>query len=198
MARDSGVLSWSSSFASALAPNVRLAASLAAAGLIAAGCGGAEVVPPETTTEELTPAETAAPDLGACRPGTPAPVTERALTDAFAAEGIVLHRDDDCAAEELMTLVNITIPMPSERRDALRASQGSIFCDLLARQLGSRIERFVWRNDPDPTSIRVLNVACSVYPERRAHSDAVERALRRLPGVSDEPALVPSPDARPD
>jgi hypothetical protein len=51
------------------------------------------------------------------------------------------------------------------------------------------------RNDPFPTYLRVLNVACDIYPESREQTDTLEQALRRLPGVNDLPSTVPSEDA---
>jgi hypothetical protein len=49
-----------------------------------------------------------------------------------------------------------------------------------------------------PTYLDVLNVGCAIYPQTRDHTDTLEDALRRLPGVSDLPSTVPSEDAVPD
>lgn len=78
----------------------------------------------------------------------------------------------------------------------LQDSSGSVFCDVYLENLyGARIERFVWRNDHDPTYLRVLNVDCGIYPETRADTDRLEHAFRDLPGVSTKSAIVPSADA---
>ena len=130
-----------------------------------------------------------------CRPGRGAPVTERALKEAFAAEGIRLYRDDDCFDSVLAVLSNITDAVPGEREEAILSSQGHIFCEVYDSGASTRIERFVWRYDPHPTYVRVLNVDCGIYPETIRQTDAVERALRRLPGVSRLPSTVPSADA---
>ncbi len=57
------------------------------------------------------------------------------------------------------------------------------------------MERFVWRNDTNPTYPRVLNVDCAISPSKRADTAALERALRGLPVVSAQPTTVPSSDA---
>src|SRR5687768_5589578 len=118
-----------------------------------------------------------------CRPGRGAPVTERALKEALAAEGIRLYRDDECFETVLAVLSNITEAVPGEREDAIVSSQGHIFCEVYDSGGSPRIERFVWRNDPDPTYVRVHNVSCGIYPETTRQTDALERALRTLPGV---------------
>ena len=81
--------------------------------------------------------------------------------------------------------------------DSIVAAEGHILCELYGEdlRLARRIERFVWLNDPTPTYIRVLNVSCGVFTDETAHTDAVERAFRRLPGVSRMPTRVPSEDA---
>ena len=132
----------------------------------------------------------------ACRPGRGSPVDEQELRRALASEGIKLYRDDRCYGASLSTLSNITTSLPYEEERAVRASEGSIFCDISARNIfGPQMERFVWRNDPTPTELRVLNVSCSIYPETRAQTDRLERALRRLSGVSRAPTSLPSSDA---
>lgn len=68
-------------------------------------------------------------------------------------------------------------------------------CELYDAGASARIERFVWRNDPDPTYVRELNVDCAIFPEMKRQTDSLERALRRLPGVSDLPSTLPSEDA---
>jgi hypothetical protein len=116
------------------------------------------------------------------------------LKVALDAEGIRLLRDSDCSGDEL-ELSNLTDAVPYKQEDVIRASEGHIFCDLYPEGSSPRIERFVWRNDPDPTYLDVLNVSCAIYPETREQTDALEQALRRLPGVSDQPSTVPSEDA---
>jgi hypothetical protein len=132
-----------------------------------------------------------------CRPGRGDPITEQALKQAFAREGIRLHRDGDCFVEgALVLLSNLTEAVPSEAEDGILASQGHIWCAVWETGGSSaRLERFVWRNDPDPTMLRVLNVTCDIFPATTGQTDAVEQALRRLPGVSPLPSTVPSPDA---
>jgi hypothetical protein len=71
---------------------------------------------------------------------------------------------------------------------------GDLFCDVLNKNIyGSRIERFVWRNDRHPTYVQVLNVDCAaIYPATSADTDRLERAFRDLPGTSKQPTTVPS------
>jgi hypothetical protein len=129
-----------------------------------------------------------------CRPDHGAPITERELKAALDAEGIRLLRESDCSGDEL-ELSNITDAVPYEQKDVIRASEGHIFCHLYSEGSSRRVHRFVWRNDPHPTYVDVLNVGCAIYPEMREHTDMLEAALRRLPGVSDLPSTVPSEDA---
>jgi hypothetical protein len=78
----------------------------------------------------------------------------------------------------------------------LSDAHGSVYCDVLRRNLfGSRIERFVWRNDRKPTYLRVLNIDCAIYPASMADTNRLEWALRQLPGVSAQGTTVPSTDA---
>jgi hypothetical protein len=151
--------------------------------LLACGCAGASS---DGGTEAVEPP---------CRPDHRAPITERELKAALDAEGIRLLRDSDCSGEEL-GLSNITDAVSSEQVDVILASEGHVFCDLYTKDTFSpRIERFVWRNDPDPTYLDVLNVSCAIYPETREQTDVLEHALRRLPGVSELPSTLPSDDA---
>ncbi|HVM69675.1 MAG TPA: hypothetical protein VM204_07560 [Gaiellaceae bacterium] len=139
--------------------------------LVAAGaaCGGA--------------ARDAAVEEPPCAPGTGRPVSEAALRQAFRAEGVELVRDDRrWCTDELSRLA---------------ARGGDVLCRVVRRSSGGRLERFIWRDDPEPVYVRVLNVSCSVH-SGRPDADAVERALRRLPGVSTLPARLPSGDARRD
>ncbi len=116
---------------------------------------------------------------------------------ALAGRGIQLYRDDNCAPGALAALSNTAVPY--ERQEAVISSEGDIHCDLYPEDVfGSRIERFVWRNDHEPTYVSVLNVGCAIYAQRLANTDSLERGLRRLPGVSALPAKVPSSDAMPD
>jgi hypothetical protein len=150
--------------------------------LIAAACARTD-----SEAENAEPAQ--------CSPGVPTPISERAAKEAFVAEGIELRRAE-CIGDELMLLSNISDAVPYEREGSIMASQGHILCSLYdVDETRGRIRRYVWRNDPDPTYVEVLNVSCAVFPERRAHTDAVERALRHLPGVSSLPSVVPSEDA---
>ena len=134
----------------------------------------------------------AEPEL--CRPEAGAPITERELKAAMDAEGIRLLRESDCSGDEL-ALSNLTAAVPYEEEGVIRASEGHILCDLYPEGSDRRIYRYVWRNDPDPTSLDVLNVGCSIFPENRGQTDTLEQALRRLPGVSDLPSKLPSEDA---
>ena len=129
-----------------------------------------------------------------CRPDVGSPITERELKAALAAEGIRLLRDSDCSGYEV-ELSNITDAVPYEEEGAIRASEGRIFCGVSPEGSSARIERFVWRNDPDPTNLRVLNITCDIYPQSREQTDVLEKALRRLPGVNDLPSTVPNEDA---
>jgi hypothetical protein len=151
--------------------------------VFASGCAGGASPDAGTTVVEPPP----------CRPDRGAPITERGLKAALDAEGIRLLRDSDCSDE--LELSNITDAVPYEKEDTIRASEGHIFCELYPDGSSPRIERFVWRNDPHPTYLRVLNVSCAIYPESREQTDTLEEALRSLPGVSDLPSTVPSEDA---
>jgi hypothetical protein len=126
------------------------------------------------------------------------PITENALKQALAARGIQLHRDDRCYGDDVASLSNLADPVPYEQNGTITADEGHIFCDVHPRNLGSQLERFVWRNDPNPVYVRVLNVSCSIYPEARKHVDTLEQALRDLPGVSAAPAAVPNSTAMRD
>ena len=116
-------------------------------------------------------------------------------------QGIRLYRDHDyCFGSSdvrvLSALSNAPIGLGNDEEEAVRVSQGLISCDVLASGIfGRRIERFVWRNDSNPTYIRVLNVDCSITPNKLADTDVLERAIRALPGVSAQPTTVPSSDA---
>ena len=161
---------------------ILLLASLFA--VVASACGSESVVRTRTVAEPPP-----------CRPGRGAPITERALKIAFAAEGIRMYRDKDCFDSELVLLSNITDAVPREREDATVTSEGHIWCQVYAGGTSARIFRYVWRNDPRPTFVEALNVSCSIYPETIRQTDTVERILRRLPGVHRLPSAVPSPDA---
>jgi hypothetical protein len=134
-----------------------------------------------------------------CAPGPGAPIDEKTLKRAFAAEGIALGRDGSCSAGVVASLSNTPGTMVGEEYDTITAAEGNVLCDVYEPDVGSpsRIERWVWLNDPTPVNVRVLNVSCSVFTENSEHTDAVERAFRRLPGVSHLPAIVPSEDGAP-
>jgi hypothetical protein len=121
----------------------------------------------------------------------------RELKAALDAEGIRLLRDSDCSGDQL-EFSNLTDAIPYEQKGVIRASESHISCDLYPEGSSRRVHRFGWRNDPYPTYLDVLNVGCAIYPETRDHTDTLEDALRRLPGVSDLPSTVPSEDAVPD
>jgi hypothetical protein len=137
---------------------------------------------------------------GPCSTQSPSPITERQLKRAFSEEGIKLYRDDRCHPTVLVSLTNIPIGagLSSDETERIEDEQGHILCDLRRDSLGVRVERFVWRNDPQPTYVRVLNIDCAIYPQVREDTDAVERAIRTLPGVSAAPATPPGPDATSD
>jgi hypothetical protein len=160
--------------------------TLAVLAPLACGCAGGASPGAGETSAEPPP----------CRQGVGTPITERALKAALAAEGIRLYRERDCFADELVLLSNLTDAVPDEQEDEIMASQGHILCGLHSAGASSRrVERFVWRNDPDPTYVRVLNVSCAIYPENHRQTDTLERAIRRLPGVSRLPSALPSEDA---
>jgi hypothetical protein len=163
--------------------------SIATVGLVAAGCGtgGEPTAANRATVSEPRP----------CRSGTASPITEEMLVSAFSARGIQLHRDhpDNCAPDALLALSNTAVAT-YEEEVRVREAQGDIFCHVYPADIwGDRIERFVWRNDPDPTWINVLNVGCAHYPEKPGQTDKLEEAFRKLPGVGSEPTTVPSSDA---
>ena len=150
--------------------------------LLAPGCAPEASAPPS-------------PEPPPCARGGGKPITERMLKDALAAEGIRVYRESDCFTDELVLLSNLTDAVRYEQEDEIRESEGHIFCSLYATGRPSRIRRYVWRNDPEPTNVEVLNVVCSIYPEAKSQTDTLEHALRRLPGVSELPSTVPSDDA---
>jgi hypothetical protein len=156
-------------------PARRLGAAGACAALILAiGCATSTAAQPNRF--DASP--------GQCRAGTPAPIGEPAFKRALAARGFRLHRDHDLCEPDPRLLVTLT--------DA----GGYLYCFIYRRNIfGSRLQRFVWRNDPRPTYIRVLNLECGIYPDSRATTDHLERAFRRLPGVSSKSSTVPSAGA---
>ena len=155
---------------------MRLSAlTLASVSLLFAGCTVSSK--PDTST-----------DATKCADGTAAPVDERTLKRAFSAEGITLQRDDRCTA-----LPGVLVSLANTDDEEI-----DVLCELYPRDAAgtdNRIERFIWRNDPTPTNVRVLNVSCGVFAEETTETDAVERAFRRLPRVSDAPTTLPSSDA---
>jgi hypothetical protein len=155
--------------------------------LLAAGCG--------TSSGKSGSSRTTTSEPNQCRAGTGSPISEDSLKRAFEAKGIQLYRDDNCTdPDALVELSNMAIPY--EQQDAVKSSEGEIFCSIYPTDtFGPRIERFVWRNDRRPLSVDVLNVGCALFPERVAHTDKVEQAVRQLPGVSKQSTTVPSEDA---
>ena len=148
--------------------------SVTLVGLLAAGC---------TTSSQPNRSGSSA-----CAEGKEAPIDEKTLTRAFSAEGIRLHRDDRCLALP-GTLVSLS---------SISDEEIDVLCEIYpsdAAHDSNRIQRFVWLNDPTPTHLDVLNVSCGVFTEATAETDVVERALRRLPGVSAAPTTLPSEDA---
>ena len=131
-----------------------------------------------------------------CMPGTGSPIDEETFKQAFAAEGITLYRDDRCLPNYLVSLSNYNVSFGDEY-EAITARQGSLLCEIYPETYGSsnRILRYVWLNDRTPTHVNVLNVGCGVFAERTEQTDAVERAFRRLPGVSERATTVPGADA---
>ena len=146
--------------------------------------GAAVIFATSCATDEST-SPTRSDTRVVCRAGTATPIRERTLKRELAARGFQLRRDDCChSSADVRVLVTLS--------DA----HGSVYCDVLRRNLfGSRIERFVWRNDRKPTYLRALNIDCSIFPESIADTNRLESALRRLPGVSAQSTTVPSPDA---
>ena len=149
----------------------------------------------ESCLEDDQEPRTAAVEAQPCRSSAGDPITETALKQALAARGIQLYRDDRCHGDDVASLSNLADPVPYEQQEGITAAEGHIFCDVHPKDLGAQLERFVWRNDPNPVHVRVLNVSCAIYPERREHVDTLEQALRDLPGVSTAPAALPSSDA---
>ena len=166
---------------------MRGAVLLMTVSLLAAGCGTSSGKGGSSPTTKSEPNQ--------CRAGTGSPISEDSVKRAFEANGIQLYRDDNCTdPDALVELSNTAIPY--EQQDAVVDSEGDIYCSIYPTQtFGPRIERFVWRNDRRPVYVNVLNVSCALFPERVAHTDKVEQALRQLPGVSKEPTTVPSDDA---
>ena len=157
---------------------MRSAVFLTTVALLAAGCTSSDGPSGSSRTTKV--------ESKKCRAGSAIPISERALDRALSGKGIQLYGDHkNCAPDALFALSNTAI-----------ASEGEIFCALYgANEFGPRIERFVWRNDPKPTYIRVLNVHCAIYPESAANTDTLEDAIRQLPGVSTQSTTVPSSDA---
>jgi hypothetical protein len=166
---------------------MRGAVFLTSIALLATGCA-------MSNGKTDSPSRTTKSESKKCRAGTASPISERTLERALDTQGIQAYRDEDCAPDALVRLSNTAIPY--EQQDAVVSSEGDIFCDVYRTDIfGSRIERFVWRNDPRPTYLRVLNVSCAIYPESKEHTDTLEMAFRQLPGVSAQPTTVPSSDA---
>ncbi len=127
-----------------------------------------------------------------CPPKLASPVSERAFKRALSDHGIRVFRDGPCDREG----TSFSNTAGAASYDDVATVQGDISCDLhVANVFGARLERFVWRNDREPTYLRVLNVDCSIYAVERAQTDGLERALRSLRGVSAAPSTVPSRDA---
>ena len=166
---------------------MRSAVFLTTVALLAAGCTSSDGPSGSSRTTKV--------ESKKCRAGSAIPISERALDRALSGKGIQLYGDHkNCAPDALFALSNTAIAY--EEQDAVVASEGEIFCALYgANEFGARIERFVWRNDPKPTYIRVLNVYCAIYPESAADTDTLEDAIRQLPGVSTQSTTVPSSDA---
>ena len=165
---------------------MRGAVFLTSVALLATGCA--------TSNGKSGSSRTTKSESKKCRAGTASPIRERTLKRALGARGIQAYRDEHCAPEALVALSNTAIPY--EQQDAVVSSEGEIFCDIYrTNTFGSRIQRFVWRNDSRPTYLRVLNVDCAIYPDSKEHTDTLEQALRQLPGASAQPTTVPSSDA---
>jgi hypothetical protein len=174
---------------------VRLLVFLVLATLLS-GCGSSKQT--GATTEGM------GPEPKPCRAGTARTISESTLKHVFTGNGIRLYRngnaDGACSDRRvLVSLSNVPEQMSNRQTDSIDARQGTISCDLLtAPSFGRRLERFVWRNDHRPTYVDVLNVDCAIHPANVRQVDRLERTLRRLPGVSDAPAAVPSEDATGD
>jgi len=117
--------------------------SVAVLVLLACGCAGGASSDREATVAGPPP----------CRPDRGAPITEREPKGALDAEGVRLLRASDCSGDEL-ELSNITDAVPNDQEDAIMASDGHIFCELSPEAPSPRLERFAWRNDPDPAYVR--------------------------------------------
>jgi hypothetical protein len=125
-------------------------------------------------------------DQRPCRPGTGAPISELLLRRTLSANGFgEIRRDHGYCFNDPRKL------------SAVVSNRALIACSVYGKSYGRRIYRYVWRNDPSPTYIGVLNVSCTVGNPRDV-TNLLEKALRELPGVSTKPAYVPSPDAQPD
>jgi hypothetical protein len=130
-----------------------------------------------------------------CRSTRANPITEADLRGAMAAQGMQLYRDDRCYGDAVVSLSNLSAVVPPEEEARILASEGHVLCELLPKSVGSHLQRYVWRNDPNPVHVRVLNVNCAIYSESKKHVDLLEAALRDLTGVSAAPAALPSSDA---
>ena len=152
----------------------RQGVGVSAALILATGCATASAAQPNRF--DTTP--------GPCRAGTPAPIREPLFTRTLAARGFRLYRDADLCDPDPRMLVSLS------------DTDGYLYCYVYRKNIfGSRLQRFVWRNDPRPTYVRVLNVECGIYAVSRSTTDNLERAFRRLPGVSAKSSTVPSAGA---
>ena len=162
-------------------PQLRVGVSFAlvasAVLLVAAGCS--------TSTEyEKLPAPS---DQRPCRPGTGAPISEQLLRKTLRANGVgTMRRDHERCDTDARVL------------SELSSDSWFVSCTVFRTSLfGRRIERYVYFNDTSPTYVRVLNVACAVQNPREV-TDTLEKALRKLPGVSTKPTFAPNATTKPD
>jgi hypothetical protein len=158
--------------------------NFAARTLGVAGAGAALILATTGATSEAAKPNQLVSSPAPCRAGTPAPISEAVFKRALALRGFTLHREHDLCVPDPRLLVTLS--------DA----GAYLNCFIYRRNVfGSRLQRFVWRNDPRPTYLRVLNVECGFYAESRSSTDNVERGFRRLPGVSSQSTTLPSPAA---
>jgi hypothetical protein len=172
------------------------AAAVVLIALVASGCASEE---PETRTEPTGRAAKAASFDHVVR-GRAYPSQSERFGGRSPPRASVSIAVAACTGDELVMLSNFPETLPPldrlDEEEAILDEEGQVFCEIYdSADLSPRLRRYVWKNDPRPTYLEVLNLLCAHFPEDRSQTDMVERAIRRLEGVDPRPSVVPSSDA---
>jgi hypothetical protein len=97
-----------------------------------------------------------------------------------------------CTGPDAVAGVSNFLPDDDPRAAGLEAREGHVLCELMRRgslprgPFGPEVERIHYQGE-DWTYVRVLNVACDIWPSEEwtgpAQIDRLEAALRDLPGA---------------